>query len=98
MIKPKVIHVRDEHKYDDVEYVGRPSKYGNPFSHKDGTLAKYKVATREEAIAKFEEWVRTQPELIAAAKKELRGRILSCWCFPAHCHAFVWWKIVNEED
>jgi hypothetical protein len=96
-MKPRVIHVRDESKYDDVVYIGRPTKWGNMWSHKDGTLAKYKVATREEAIAKFEEWIRAQPELMEAAKRELRNRTLSCHCFPAHCHGFVLWRIANEE-
>ena len=34
-------------------YIGRPSQWGNPFSHREGTLAKYKVATREEAMRKY---------------------------------------------
>ncbi len=44
-------------KYD--VYIGRPSKWGNPFTHIDNgkTLAKYIVSSREEAIEKYEEWI-----------------------------------------
>jgi hypothetical protein len=90
----KVVHCKKE-PYD--VYVGRPSKFGNPFSHKDGTLAQFKVATREEAIKKFEEWFMTQPELIVAAKKELKNKVLSCWCHPLACHADVLIRIANED-
>lgn len=90
----KVVHCKKE-VYD--VYIGRPSKFGNPFSHKDGTLAKYKVATRDEAVQKYEEWLMQQPELIEAAKKELKGKILGCWCHPASCHGDVLLKIANQE-
>ncbi len=92
----RVLHV-NKHKGEDGEYIGRPTKFGNPFSHKDGTLAKYKVETREEAIAKYEEWIRSKPELIEAAKKELKGKNLFCWCYPLACHGDILLKISNEE-
>jgi hypothetical protein len=82
-------------KYD--VYVGRPSKWGNPYSHLNGTLAKFKVSSREESIAKYREWIATQPNLIAAAKKELRGKTLGCWCAPLDCHADVLAEIANAD-
>jgi len=94
---PKVYHCKNVPYDVDAVYVARPTKYGNPYSHKDGTLAKFKVETREEAIAKYEEWIRNQPELIAMVKKELKGRDVSCWCFPARCHGDVLIKIANED-
>ena len=33
-------------------YVGRPSKWGNPYSHRDDTLAEFKVRTRKESVEK----------------------------------------------
>lgn len=78
-------------------YVGRPSKFGNPFSHLDkGTLAQFKVANRDEAVDKFREWFLAQPELVAAAKRELKGKTLGCWCKPARCHAEVLAEIANS--
>jgi len=81
----KVVHCKRE-SYD--VYIGRPSKWGNPFSHKAGTLAKYKVASREEAVYAYEEWLKTQPDLLAALP-ELRNKTLGCWCAPLACHGDV---------
>jgi Domain of unknown function (DUF4326) len=70
-------------------YIGRPSKWGNPFEiGKNGT--------REEVVAKYEEWINTQPDLIAAVKKELAGKDLLCFCAPKACHGDVLLKIANE--
>ena len=51
-----VVHCKKE-PYD--VYIGRPSKWGNPFTHiKDGkTLAKYVVNSRYEAIEAYREWI-----------------------------------------
>jgi hypothetical protein len=40
-----VVHCKKA-RYD--VYIGRPSPWGNPFSHKQGTLAQFQVASREE--------------------------------------------------
>jgi len=89
-----VAHIK-KHPYDI--YVGRPSKWGNPFSHKDGTLAKLKVVTREEAIKRFEEFVLSNKGMVEAIKHELKGKVLGCWCSPSPCHAEVLARIANEE-
>lgn len=89
-----VVHKSKRH---DV-YIGRPSKWGNPFSHKDGTLAEFKVDSREGAIEKFDEWVRSQPEMMKAIKRELKGKVLGCWCSPKLCHGHVLAWIANEEE
>lgn len=89
MAKTTVVHVNDEH---DV-YVGRPSKWGNPFvAGVDGT--------RDEVIAKHTAWVYTQPELIAAIKTELKGKRLACWCRPKKnsCHADIYAWIADYDD
>lgn len=91
----KVVHCKKS-PYD--VYIGRGSKWGNPYSHKEGTAAKWVVDTREDAIRLYEEWLRSQPDLVAAAKKELKGKVLGCWCAPLACHGDVLIKIANEED
>lgn len=91
----KVVHCKKD-QYDI--YIGRPSIYGNPFSHKEGTLAKYKVHTREEAIEKYKEWLYSQPELINKVKTELKNKILGCWCKPLSCHGDILLEIANEEN
>jgi len=62
-------------------YIGRPSKWGNPFSiGRDGACM--------EVIEKYRAWVMQQPELLAALH-ELKGKILGCWCVPWACHGDV---------
>lgn len=90
----RVVHCKKE-PYD--VYIGRPSPYGNPFSHKADTLARFRVATRDEAVIKYEAWVRSQPELVARIKRELRGKVLGCWCHPKRCHGDILAKIAEED-
>ena len=78
-------------------YVGRPSIWGNPFSHAPKSAAEVKVETREEAIACFEVWLMEQPELVERVKRELKGKVLGCWCRPScACHGEVLARIANE--
>ncbi len=88
----KVVHCK-KNLYD--VYIGRPSKWGNLWSHKTGTLAQYKTNTREEAIQKYEDYLRNNEELLKDIM-ELDGKILGCWCSPKSCHGDVIIKIINE--
>lgn len=88
----RVVHCKKE-PYD--VYIGRPSKWGNPFSHKSGTAAKFLVATREEAVEKYREWILTQPQLLSRLR-DLEGKILACWCKPKACHGDVLVQLVEE--
>jgi len=64
-------------------YIGRPSKWGNPFIigvHGD----------RATVISFYRQWLVQQPELIAALKNgELEGKTLGCFCKPSACHGDV---------
>ena len=93
MVTTTVVHCKKA-RYDI--YIGRPSKWGNPFSHKAGTLARFKVSTRDEAIRKYAEWILTQPQLIAALV-ELQGKTLGCWCKPLACHGDVLAKMAGAN-
>ncbi len=76
--KTTVVHCKREHA--DV-YIGRPSKWGNPFKiGRDGD--------RAQVIAKYREWLSHQPQLLAQLP-ELRGKRLGCWCKPLPCHGDV---------
>lgn len=94
----KVYNKRDQRTPGDAVYVGRPTKFGNPYSHRDGTLAKYKVSSRDEAVDAYEQHLLANPALLEAARKELRGKDLVCWCAPLRCHADVLIKYANQED
>lgn len=74
----KVVHCKKE-PFDI--YIGRPSKWGNPFAiGKDGT--------RKEVIDKYREWIKTQPQLLVEIST-LKGKTLGCWCKPKGCHGDV---------
>ena len=82
----KVVHCKKD--YYDV-YIGRPTKWGNPFViGKDGT--------REEVVEKYELWLKDNTELVNEAKKELKGKTLACWCSPLACHGDVLIRVANE--
>lgn len=84
---PSVINLR-ENAYD--VYIGRGSKWGNPYSHKTGTLAKYKVSTRDIAISKYREYILNGiGRHLIHDLHELDGKILGCYCKPLKCHGDV---------
>ena len=76
-------------------YVGRPSKWGNIYSHLPNSSAVYKVATREEAVEKFRTLLLDSPTLVERAKAELKGKDLVCWCAPLSCHADILLEVAN---
>lgn len=85
--RTKVVHCKKA-SYD--VYIGRPSKWGNPFVIS-------KDSSREEVVKKYREWLlgqrsapgnRARPTL-EEAKKELKGKVLGCWCSPKICHGDV---------
>jgi hypothetical protein len=87
-------------KYHNIPYdidISRKSIWGNPFSHMEGTKAKFKVDTRDEAIQKYEEWIVTQRHLMKKLHT-LRGKILGCTCYPLPCHGDVLIKLINEME
>jgi hypothetical protein len=88
----RVVHVRQE-AYD--VYVGRPSDFGNPFGLA-GTKANFIVATREEAISKYRDWLLSQPDLVARVRAELKDKVIACWCAPLPCHADVLAEIADS--
>jgi hypothetical protein len=72
-------------------YVGRPSKWGNPFMvGRDGN--------RIEVIRKYRQMIESNPDMTWDAVQELRGSDLVCWCAPLPCHADVLIEIANMEE
>lgn len=81
-------------------YIGRPTKWGNPFTHIDNgkTLAKYIVSSREEAIEKYEEWITTgEGKHLLDDLHELKNKTLGCWCKPKSCHGDVLNKLILKK-
>lgn len=72
-------------------YVGRPSRWGNPFVlGRDGS--------RDEVIKKYRAWLAEHPKLIEEARRVLRGKVLACWCSPLPCHADILAEIANAPE
>ncbi len=103
VVPTRVVNRRDKGVRYDV-YVGRPGPYGNPYSDEAGTRAEYRVKSREEALRKFELWLRNQPALVERVRRDLRGKTLSCWCInddgrtqmPIVCHAQILARVADE--
>lgn len=85
-MKTKVVHCKKE-KFD--VYIGRHSKWGNPF-----TIGKDR--TREEVIEKYKKWILKQPQLLKDLK-ELKGKTLGCWCKPKKCHGDILVGLIENE-
>lgn len=64
------------------------SKWHNPFSVRQ-------CGSAEEACARYEKYIRTQPRLLKSLD-ELRGKTLGCWCKPNACHGDVLVKLLDE--
>jgi hypothetical protein len=90
----KVWNKRDPNCPADAVYVGRPTKWGNPFSHLSSSAARYRVASRQEAVDAYRTMLLAAPHLLKDLH-ELRGKDLVCWCAPAACHADVLLEIAN---
>lgn len=86
IVIPKVVHCKRE-KYD--VYVGRPSKWGNPFTEgKDGT--------RAEVIKKYHKYILSNDGLLEQLD-ELEGKVLGCWCKPLPCHGDILVEVVMQR-
>lgn len=81
-----VVHCKKK-PYD--VYIGRPSKWGNPFAiGRDGD--------RDEVIRKYREYILNTPALLSSLH-ELAGKVLGCWCSPLPCHGDVLAELADKE-
>lgn len=94
----KVVNKKTHEPTEYDYYIGRPSMLGNPYTHLDTSkLSKFKVDTRDEAIALYEDYFYERVnnydidflnELDKMYKiyKEHGELNLVCWCKPKSCH------------
>jgi len=80
--------------------VARPTRWGNPYAV-DGRI----VRDRAHAVELYRAMTAGSPELSAAARAELAGRDLACWCpliapdgSRGPCHADVLLEIANSAS
>lgn len=79
--------------------VTRPTRWGNP--HRVGRPCRAcgggTVHDATEAVQLYRAHLAEHPELIAAARRELAGKVLACWCPPGEpCHADVLLEVANR--
>lgn len=92
----KVLNKRNVIK--EAVYVGRPSKWGNPFKITDPLLP-HGLSKREKhqmVTDEYRRYILANPELMRQLS-ELKGKDLVCWCAPLPCHADVLLELANKE-
>jgi hypothetical protein len=81
----RVVNINSE-SYD--VYIGRGSKWGNPYRIGiDGT--------RDEVIAKFRRYIMNHMSLMNSLY-ELEGKVLGCHCKPEACHGDVLVSLLDD--
>ena len=71
-------------------YVGRPTKWGNPWVAVSG------VRSSAETVARYRRFLAVRPNLLLAVREELAGKVLACWCrLDKPCHADVLLEVAN---
>lgn len=69
-------------------YVGRPSKWGNPFPISS-------TCSRSKAIELYRKHLYDSG--LINSIHELKGKDLVCWCHPLPCHADILLELANEN-
>jgi hypothetical protein len=85
----------------DAVYVGRPTKWGNPWQKEPGALsaqgavdAYVRSIQQSDAGGRFHHGCPTS----VAIREHLAGKDLACWCpLDQPCHADVLLRIANED-
>lgn len=84
-VRTRAVNLRNE-PYD--VYIGRPSKYGNPYRLGfDGD--------RKEVIRKYAQMLQKNPGLQWAARQVLQGKRLGCFCKPEPCHGDILARVAD---
>lgn len=111
--EPRRVQLRRTRGYrkpPNAVVVARPSRWGNEFAVGEevtldmgGYVHAFIVRDRGHAVNLYEMW-QVDGALRAAARAELAGRDLACWCplsdangGPVPCHADVLLRLANEN-
>jgi len=52
---------------------------------------------RSRVVGQYREFLYSQPGLLEKARRELRGKVLGCWCAPKLCHGHVLAEAANSD-
>lgn len=81
----KVVHCKKE-SYD--VYIGRGSKWGNPFK-----IGEH--GNRNEVISYYKAHIMDNPTLLSQVH-ELKGKRLGCYCAPLSCHGDILKRLADN--
>ncbi len=84
-----------------VVYVGRPTKWGNPFHLDDYPSSLSESARRGRMVRDYERALRSGKLRVNVedVRSELAGKSLSCWCpLDQPCHADVLLRIAGGRS
>jgi hypothetical protein len=74
---------------DNTVYVGRPTKYGNPY--------KEDVWGRDQALVNYRDYLETCIKTRSLDLSPLKGKNLACFCpLDKPCHADVLLEVANR--
>jgi TatD DNase family protein len=72
---------------------GETAVWGNPFVMRDQSETERSRVTEE-----YRQWIYAQPELMEKVRRELKGKVLGCWCAPKQCHGNILAEIANSSS
>ena len=84
--------------------VDRTTKWGNPFApgKENPFLPGQIVADKRHAFVLYRAFAPQNEQLITAARAELAGKNLACWCpvqpYEDCCHAAILLKLANQVN
>jgi hypothetical protein len=95
----EVINIKN-YNNEDYIYIGRPSKYGNPYSSKKSKIAQ-NVNSKEESLKLFEQYLNDNDFLVDDLIEEMKEKgvnKLGCFCKPSKCHGDIYIKKIKEKS
>ena len=100
--KPKRIQRKRERGWrmpEGAVYVGRPTKWGNPFPWQaQSNLFNTEREMRAEVVDMYRDWRSDSPDWVNEVRTELGGKSLACFCpLDQPCHADVLLEIANGK-
>ena len=87
----------------DFVYIGRcrgRCRHGdnNGFGHIFADPFKSRIGrTRAQIISDYQDYLKEHPEIVEAAR-QLRGKVLACFCTPLPCHGDILADIADGND
>jgi hypothetical protein len=88
-VMPRVLNKKTDEIPPDAIYIGRPSKWGNPF-----VLGRH--GDREYCVERYRRMIEDALDRNGGLLEELRGKDLVCFCAPLSCHGDVLLELANR--